>query len=341
MQTANDSSSYLLGYDQVGSLKAVAAMDGPREGRVVKVVDYDAFGQILSDSNPGLFMPIAFAGGLRDKFTGLVRFLHRDYDPTVGRFTAPDPLGDTGGDHDLYDYCVDDPVGRVDPEGLKEKTAHGQGNRPLTLDEDLLRMTTVATPANAPAHDSTHSTMPDQEADWWAETGSQPQGGEPGSPNDNGGGWLSDKWQAVKDWWDQSPQPNQKDVIVGTADAASQAATVTINTAKDLSSAGGHVDSKVVKALKTPAGSDALKVVKSGASVAGAVGTALDARDAVANMNQQDIDMARLNAMSKQSVDNPNSDAWKFLDDHGTDRGSMFRAAGSVGKAGVGLATKP
>ncbi|MEW5773641.1 MAG: RHS repeat-associated core domain-containing protein [Thermodesulfobacteriota bacterium] len=38
-------------------------------------------------------------GGLRDKFTGLVRFLHRDYDPTVGRFTAPDPLGDTGGDH--------------------------------------------------------------------------------------------------------------------------------------------------------------------------------------------------------------------------------------------------
>ncbi|MEW5774537.1 MAG: RHS repeat-associated core domain-containing protein, partial [Thermodesulfobacteriota bacterium] len=117
VQTANESTSYLLGYDQVGSLKAVAAMDGPHEGRVVKVVDYDAFGQILSDSNPALFMPIAFAGGLRDKFTGLVRFLHRDYDPTIGRFTAPDPLGDTGGDHDLYDYCVDDPVGRVDPEG--------------------------------------------------------------------------------------------------------------------------------------------------------------------------------------------------------------------------------
>ncbi|MEW5775160.1 MAG: RHS repeat-associated core domain-containing protein, partial [Thermodesulfobacteriota bacterium] len=107
VQTANDSTSYLLGYDQVGSLKAVAAMDGPHEGRVVKVVDYDAFGQILSDSNPALFIPLAFAGGLRDRFTGLVRFCHRDYDPTIGRFTAPDPLGDTGGDHDLYDYCVD------------------------------------------------------------------------------------------------------------------------------------------------------------------------------------------------------------------------------------------
>ncbi len=113
--------TYLLGYDQVGSLKAVAAMDGENEGRVVKVVDYDAFGNVLADSNPGLFLPLAFAGGLRDRFTGLVRFLHRDYDPTVGRFTAPDPLGDTGGDHDLYDYCVDEPVGRVDPEGLEEQ----------------------------------------------------------------------------------------------------------------------------------------------------------------------------------------------------------------------------
>jgi len=122
VQDGSGSTSYLLGYDQVGSLKAAAAMDGPQEGRVVKLIDYDAFGNILSDSNPNLFLPLAFAGGLRDRFTGLVRFLHRDYDPTVGRFTAPDPLGDTGGDHDPYDYCVDEPVGRVDPEGLKEET---------------------------------------------------------------------------------------------------------------------------------------------------------------------------------------------------------------------------
>jgi RHS repeat-associated protein len=95
------------------------------------------FGNILADSNPGLFMPLAFAGGLRDRFTGLVRFCHRDYDPTVGRFTAPDPLGDTGGDHDLYDYCVDEPVGRVDPEGLwgialESSASAGAGVYPLT-----------------------------------------------------------------------------------------------------------------------------------------------------------------------------------------------------------------
>ncbi len=56
--------------------------------------------------------------------TGLVRFGYRDYDPRVGRFTSPDPLGDTGGDHDVYDYCVDDPVSLVDPEGLNPFAAY-------------------------------------------------------------------------------------------------------------------------------------------------------------------------------------------------------------------------
>ena len=74
MQDGNGSTSYLLGYDQMGSLKAAAAMDGPNEGRVVKTMDYDAFGNVLADSNPALFLPLGFAGGLRDRFTGLVRF---------------------------------------------------------------------------------------------------------------------------------------------------------------------------------------------------------------------------------------------------------------------------
>ncbi len=89
VQAPQGATTYLLGYDQVGSLKAAAAMDGEGEGRVVKAMDYDAFGNVLTDSNPALFMPIAFAGGLRDRFTGLVRFCHRDYGPTEGRFTAP------------------------------------------------------------------------------------------------------------------------------------------------------------------------------------------------------------------------------------------------------------
>ena len=56
-----------------------------------------------------------------DPDTGFVRFGWRDYDPAVGRFTAPDPARDMRGDGDLYDYCMDDPVSRVDPTGLWSK----------------------------------------------------------------------------------------------------------------------------------------------------------------------------------------------------------------------------
>jgi RHS repeat-associated protein len=102
------------GMDQVGTLKILTTMGGS----LVKEIQRDSFGLRLFDSFPDLFMPIGFAGGLEDPDTGLVHFGYRDYDPSIGRFTAPDPLGDTGGDHDLYDYCADDPVTMNDPSGL-------------------------------------------------------------------------------------------------------------------------------------------------------------------------------------------------------------------------------
>jgi uncharacterized protein RhaS with RHS repeats len=46
----------------------------------VQQIDYDEFGNVLTDTNPG-FHPFGFAGGLFDRDTGLVRFGARDYDP--------------------------------------------------------------------------------------------------------------------------------------------------------------------------------------------------------------------------------------------------------------------
>jgi RHS repeat-associated protein len=106
--------TFRIGCDQVGTVKALIDPDGT----VVKRLEYDSFGLPLLDTCPYFFFPLGFAGGLVDRHTGLVRFGFRDYDPHTGRFTAPDPLGDTGGDHDLYDYCVDDPVSAYDPTGL-------------------------------------------------------------------------------------------------------------------------------------------------------------------------------------------------------------------------------
>ncbi|SKA98556.1 RHS repeat-associated core domain-containing protein, partial [Paucidesulfovibrio gracilis DSM 16080] len=56
---------------------------------------------------------------LHDRDLGFVRFGWRDYDTFTGRWTAPDPIGDRGGDPDWYGYCLDDPVNGVDPLGLE------------------------------------------------------------------------------------------------------------------------------------------------------------------------------------------------------------------------------
>lgn len=50
-------------------------------GAVVQQMDYDEFGVVLQDTNPG-FQPLGFAGGLYDRDTGLVRHSTRDYRTT-------------------------------------------------------------------------------------------------------------------------------------------------------------------------------------------------------------------------------------------------------------------
>ena len=106
--------NYFLFYDQAGSLRMVT----DPVGTLVKRVEYDSFGNVLSDSNPGFAVPFGFAGGLYDPDTGLVRFGYRDYDPDTGRWTAKDPILFAGGDANLYGYCLDDPVNGIDPQGL-------------------------------------------------------------------------------------------------------------------------------------------------------------------------------------------------------------------------------
>ncbi|WP_277872938.1 RHS repeat-associated core domain-containing protein [Pseudodesulfovibrio cashew] len=61
---------------------------------------------------------MGFAGGLHDRDLGFVRFGWRDYDTFTSRWTAPDPMGDAGGDPDWYGYCLDDPVNGADLLGL-------------------------------------------------------------------------------------------------------------------------------------------------------------------------------------------------------------------------------
>ncbi|MDD4732959.1 MAG: RHS repeat-associated core domain-containing protein [Desulfovibrio sp.] len=126
MQREDGAVAYLY-HDQVGSLRVVA----DQSGSMIKEVLYDPFGGIIEDTNPGLRVPIGFAGGLHDRDLGFVRFGLRDYDTYTSRWTAPDPIGDKGGDPDWYGYCLDDPVNGVDPLGLFRFGKRGLGGLPL------------------------------------------------------------------------------------------------------------------------------------------------------------------------------------------------------------------
>ncbi|MCB9540071.1 MAG: RHS repeat-associated core domain-containing protein [Myxococcales bacterium] len=105
--------------DHVGSVRLLVRAS---DGEVVRRYEYDVWGHRVVDSSADGYanfsQPFGFAGGLHDEATGLVRFGLRDYDPRLGRWTAPDPLGFGGGDFNLYAYAGNDPVNFVDPTGL-------------------------------------------------------------------------------------------------------------------------------------------------------------------------------------------------------------------------------
>jgi RHS repeat-associated protein len=110
----NDGTVYRFITDHLGSVRLVVNAE---TGQVVQRMDYDAFGRVLEDTNPG-FQPFGFAGGLYDDDTGLVRFGARDYDAHNGRWTAKDPILFGGGLVNLYSYAGSNPVDLLDPDGL-------------------------------------------------------------------------------------------------------------------------------------------------------------------------------------------------------------------------------
>jgi RHS repeat-associated protein len=107
--------TYRLLSDHLGSPRLVVDIS---DGSVIQRMNYDAFGNVMEDSNPG-FQPFGFAGGIYDLDTKLTRFGARDYDSEVGRWTAKDPINFDGGDTNLFGYVLGDPVNFIDPLGLK------------------------------------------------------------------------------------------------------------------------------------------------------------------------------------------------------------------------------
>ena len=104
--------TYRIVTDNQGSVRLVVHSE---TGEVAQRLDYDSFGRVLCDTNPG-FQPFGFQGGLYDPDTGLVEFGCRWYDAETGRWISKDPIGLSGG-LNLYEFCKNNPILYVDPSG--------------------------------------------------------------------------------------------------------------------------------------------------------------------------------------------------------------------------------
>ena len=123
--------TYRFVTDHLGSVRLVV---NTATGIIAQRIDYDEFGNVLLDTNPG-FQPFGFAGGLYDPQTKLVRFGARDYEAETGRWVAKDPIKFKGRQTNLFLYALASPISFTDPNGLEPGSLYQRGYAPEYVDE--------------------------------------------------------------------------------------------------------------------------------------------------------------------------------------------------------------
>ena len=142
-ETGKTTAAYTRGVSMGGGIGSIVSVrkdnqdyyylyDG--QGNVIQLTDstvkviinyeYDAFGNITrQDGSLSLLNPAQSGNNYQfqtkefDSDSGLIYFGARYYDPQLGRWLTPDPLGMPDGPN-TYIYCNNNPVGWLDPWGL-------------------------------------------------------------------------------------------------------------------------------------------------------------------------------------------------------------------------------
>jgi RHS repeat-associated protein len=107
--------SYFPAYDGNGN---VVALLHATSGAPVAKYEYSPFGELLRcEGTYATSNPLRFSSKFYDDEVGLVYYGMRYYSPSLGRFTNRDPIEEAGGQN-LYGFCGNDPVGRVEFKGM-------------------------------------------------------------------------------------------------------------------------------------------------------------------------------------------------------------------------------
>lgn len=144
VQSKRDGNTYYHHTDQQYSTVAVT----DASGTVVELYDYDAFGNPTVYDATGAALPasainnpVLYTGRTWQPELGLYDYRNRQYDPTTGRFTTPDPLGAHGDWNNLgnaYTYVGNNPGRYVDPLGLMEYDINSTLSRFETINDRFL-----------------------------------------------------------------------------------------------------------------------------------------------------------------------------------------------------------
>lgn len=102
-------------FDALGSTAGLSDANGDYLNRY----SYLPFGEDLTkvETVPNSFEYVG-EWGVMDEGNGLDFMRNRYYSPELGRFTAVDAIGLSGGDTNFYKYTLNDPIGFIDPDGF-------------------------------------------------------------------------------------------------------------------------------------------------------------------------------------------------------------------------------
>jgi RHS repeat-associated protein len=101
--------------DHLGSIRAIT----DNNGAGIDEVNYDAFGNVTSETQPSNGDRLKAFGYAFQVTTGLYFVSRRVYDPGTGRWMEMDRESFAAGQPNLYQYVGNNPTNQVDPSGAK------------------------------------------------------------------------------------------------------------------------------------------------------------------------------------------------------------------------------